>query len=669
MYIIFNKDGSVSESQLTDYINQHSDGVNFIDVSIVGKSVDEYTADGNFKLPNNEVVSLTGAFTNKIKTSTGVYEGYRITLSAVVTEYQGDVALSIQVFNSDKTTLFTYPVTLYVNETTGRGGDPITQDQYEALRSMMADYQLQYARSNMRSYDTLAEATDDLPNLSNGQMILAKETADSETSSVFQKVGDKLEGVSLDGLALDKFLRNKNAVGTGSFEWKYENKTYGYKNYFKIENGNQVTIAQDGGVDPTFTIDTGRFGVTLDKRGVTNDGLTIYWSNQILNQTGKPYYLDTRLLGKINGVASLDANGKIPTSQLPSYVSDVLEFRSFDRFPTTGEVNKIYIALDTNKTYRWGGTVYVEIGSSLALGETSETAYAGDKGKRNADNITALQSEKLNRKSGLSVTPETLVYACEAGGAESSYVDKYIQASLENVGNSIPIRATNGAIYGRSTQVSEDPEIAHVLSYELITKAYADKEYGAPISVESNAEDLPVTITLTDEQSTAIENQIANGHFNVNVTLSATGQKFLFNQAVTLAEGGVLYYAMAMISFSLFSAVSIIMTYSKSGKTLTLSQQDPLFKNETSLRVIDNKVSLYSGDNDTGAPFGKSYSVAKINGQSILNDPDTVPVQPSYYAPETINNASTPKVLTSKSGAFEWSDLSEAGTSVTIRRW
>lgn len=670
MYIIFNKDGSVSESQLTDYINQHSDGVNYIDISIVGKSVDEYTADGNFKLPNNEVVSLTGSFTNKIKTSTGVYEGYRITLSAVVTEYQGDVALSIQVFNSDKTTLFTYPVTLYVNETTGRGGDPITQDQYEALRAMMADYQLQYARSNMRSYDTLAEATEDLPNLSEGQMILAKETADSETSSVFQKVGGKLEGVSLDGLALDKFLRNKNAVGTGSFEWKVENQKYGYKNYFKIENGNKVTLGFDGsGMTPSFTIGSGIYSAVINSQGVSIDGSPIYWSKNVVNPSGKPYYLYSTLLGERNGVASLNEIGKIPTSQLPSYVSDVLEFPSFNRFPTKGEANKIYIALDTNKTYRWGGTVYVEIGSSLALGETSETAYAGDKGKRNADNITALQSEKLNRKSGLSVTPETLVYACEAGGAESSYVDKYIQASLENMGNSIPITATNGAIYGRSTQVSEDPEIAHVLSYELITKAYADKSYGAPISVESNAEDLPVTITLTDEQSTAIENQIANGHFNVNVTLSATGQKFLFNQAVTLAEGGVLYYAMAMISFSLFSAVSIIMTYSKSEKTLTLSQQDPLFKNETSLRVIDNKVSLYSGDNDMGAPFGKSYSVAKINGNSILTDPDTIPVQPSYYAPETINNSSAPKVLTSKSGAFEWSDLSEAGTSVTIRRW
>ena len=579
MYIIFNKDGSVSESQLTDYINQHSDGVNYIDVSIVGKSVDEYTADGNFKLPNNEVVSLTGSFTNKIKTSTGVYEGYRITLTAVVTEYQGDVALSIQVFNSDKTTLFTYPVTLYVNETTGRGGEPITQDQYEALRAMMADYQLQYARSNMRSYDTLAEATEDLPNLSNGQMILAKETADSETSSVYQKVGDKLEGVSLDGLAVDKFLRNKNAVGTGSFEWKVENQTYGYKNYFKIENGNQVTLGFDGsGMTPSFTIGNGIYSALINSQGVSIDGSPIYWSKNVVNPSGKPYYLYSTLLGERNGVASLNEIGKIPTSQLPSYVSDVLEFASFDRFPTKGEANKIYIALDTNKTYRWGGTVYVEIGSSLALGETSETAYAGDKGKRNADNITALQSEKLNRKSGLSVTPETLVYACEAGGAESSYADKFIKASLQNIGNSIPISADNGAIYGRSSQVSEDPEIAHVLSYELITKAYADKSY------EEKFEVINATLTLNTEDE--------DGTLQLEATPS--GEPYLLNINSTY------HVLMAKTSQGSYLGIThdgesiiLVLTFENSGQYLRYRTNRflPVFSTETNgkfLSVVDN---------------------------------------------------------------------------------
>lgn len=106
--------------------------------------------------------------------------------------------------------------------------------------------------------------------------------------------------------------------------------------------------------------------------------------------------ISTTQKGQANGVAELDANGKVPTSQLPSYVDDVLEFSSKSVFPTTGESGKIYVALDTNITYRWGGTEYVEISSSLALGETSSTAYSGDKGKANADAITALQNNKAN---------------------------------------------------------------------------------------------------------------------------------------------------------------------------------------------------------------------------------------------------------------------------------
>ena len=73
--------------------------------------------------------------------------------------------------------------------------------------------------------------------------------------------------------------------------------------------------------------------------------------------------------------------GKVPSSQLPSYVDDVLEFANLASFPATGESGKIYIAIDTNITYRWGGSSYVIMTSSLALGETSSTAYRGDRGK------------------------------------------------------------------------------------------------------------------------------------------------------------------------------------------------------------------------------------------------------------------------------------------------
>ena len=85
--------------------------------------------------------------------------------------------------------------------------------------------------------------------------------------------------------------------------------------------------------------------------------------------------------GAASGVAELDSSGKVPSAQLPSYVDDVVEFASRDSFPGTGEDGKIYIAEDTNLTYRWSGTQYVEISPSLALGETSSTAYRGDRGK------------------------------------------------------------------------------------------------------------------------------------------------------------------------------------------------------------------------------------------------------------------------------------------------
>ena len=87
------------------------------------------------------------------------------------------------------------------------------------------------------------------------------------------------------------------------------------------------------------------------------------------------------LKGAVNGVAELDANGLVPSSQLPSYVDDIIEVADYDHLPISGESGKIYVTLDTNKTYRWSGSGYTEVSPSLALGETSATAYRGDRGK------------------------------------------------------------------------------------------------------------------------------------------------------------------------------------------------------------------------------------------------------------------------------------------------
>lgn len=85
--------------------------------------------------------------------------------------------------------------------------------------------------------------------------------------------------------------------------------------------------------------------------------------------------------GQPNGVATLGSDGKVPSSQLPSFVDDVQEYPTRSDFPETGQDGTIYVAEDTNLTYRWSGSAYVEISPSLALGETASTAYRGDRGK------------------------------------------------------------------------------------------------------------------------------------------------------------------------------------------------------------------------------------------------------------------------------------------------
>lgn len=117
-------------------------------------------------------------------------------------------------------------------------------------------------------------------------------------------------------------------------------------------------------------------------------------------------YIKVSEKGTSSGVATLNENGLVPSSQLPSYVDDVLEFNSKNDFPTNPESGKIYIAKDTNTSYRWSGTQYSVIGTDLAIGETSSTAYAGDKGKKNREDIDQLFTDVNKRLNFVKDTTE-----------------------------------------------------------------------------------------------------------------------------------------------------------------------------------------------------------------------------------------------------------------------
>ena len=124
--------------------------------------------------------------------------------------------------------------------------------------------------------------------------------------------------------------------------------------------------------------------------------------------------------GAASGVAELDSTGRVPSTQLPSYVDDVLEYDTLTSFPATGEDGKIYVAEDTNRQYRWSGTQYVEISPSLALGETSSTAYRGDRGKIAYDHSQTTGNPHNTTAADVGARPNTWTPTAEEVGARPS---------------------------------------------------------------------------------------------------------------------------------------------------------------------------------------------------------------------------------------------------------
>lgn len=96
--------------------------------------------------------------------------------------------------------------------------------------------------------------------------------------------------------------------------------------------------------------------------------------------------ISTSQIGIANGVASLDGSGKVPSTQLPSYVDDVLEYANLAAFPPTGEAGKIYVAIDTNICYRWSGSTYVQITSGAVASVNGQTG------------VVVLDSDDLNHE-------------------------------------------------------------------------------------------------------------------------------------------------------------------------------------------------------------------------------------------------------------------------------
>ena len=163
----------------------------------------------------------------------------------------------------------------------------------------------------------------------------------------------------------------------------------------------------------------------------------------------------------LNSKADLD-NGKVPSSQLPSYVDDVEEYTSKSSFPATGATGKIYVDTTTNLTYRWSGTAYVEISPSLALGETSSTAYAGNKGAANAKNIqTILGYFDSDGKAKTAITAISAINDKNSRDITATYVNKTV-TSTESMAGSLSVA---GSIQTKKLAVSSGTTTKATMQY------------------------------------------------------------------------------------------------------------------------------------------------------------------------------------------------------------
>lgn len=235
----------------------------------------------------------------------------------------------------------------------------------------------------------------------------------------------------------------------------------------KIENGTPRTI-KGIATDLENNIYYATINVGNDNT-ITGSLIKLSTENDIENLVAqvnalptKPY-VDTELNKKIdktsmgvnNGVATLDENGRIPSTQLPDGYDDVLEFASMSDFPPTGEKSKIYNAKDTNKFYRWGGTGYAPMNAELALGETAQTAYAGNKGKLNADNIATLQIKTTALENSLAGKVDKV---SGKGLSTNDFTNAY-KDKLDNMSASLPIASASklgGVKVGSGLSITSD---------------------------------------------------------------------------------------------------------------------------------------------------------------------------------------------------------------------
>lgn len=334
---------------------------------------------------------------------------------------------------------------------------------------------------------------------------------------------------AIAGLAGTSGLLKKTAADT----WSLDTNSY-------LTGNQSITVSGDatGSGTTSITLTLANSGVTAGTyKSVTVDAkgrVTAGTNPTTLAGYGITDAVSSSSLGVANGVATLDSSGLIPSSQLPSYVDDILEYTNLAAFPASGETGKIYVALDTNKAYRWSGSTYVYITSGAVDSVAGKTGVVtldkADVGLSNVDNtadankpVSTAQQAALDLKANLASPALTGTPTAPTAAAETNTTQIATTAFVTS--------AVSGKANTSHTHVIDD---VTGLQTALDGKQAADDDLTAIAGLSgtsgllkktaANTWSLDTATYLTSNQSISISGDASgSGSTSISLTLANSG--------------------------------------------------------------------------------------------------------------------------------------------------
>ena len=183
--------------------------------------------------------------------------------------------------------------------------------------------------------------------------------------------------------------------------------------------------------------------------------------------------------GAANGLASLDGNGQVPSSQLPSYVDDVIEgylydgkFYSDENHITVinGEGSKIYVDLSDMNTYRWSGTAFVLISKSITIGGQPGQAFDGALGAQLTADVNRLETGMTSLENIVNGKAEASALTSHTNNKSNPHGVTASQIGLGNVDNTSDANKPISTATQNALDDKLDKEVSGKYSFTELTK-------------------------------------------------------------------------------------------------------------------------------------------------------------------------------------------------------